>query len=282
MARNSVGTVRPGSRRAGEIGRHGDDHFVVGAERDGVIAEVERRGAEPVKFDAMQFVPELHIGALRLEIGKAGIDKGGRQPLHGDQRPAGAAAGCDRLAQQRGGQPRRGFRRRVVEGRQEKRLDQPLVQRARAVDHVADGLAAGQHHQPRQHQIVAHAGVRHAAAVVEDPPREKAVAEPQGPALPAGEIDEMKVGFVRPAHAVRRADQRQIGEGAAVARQDDVVAVVDLHVEHGVDVGAAAAAGLRARLVQHHALARLRQPRGGGKSGETGADDVDGARRHAT
>ena len=50
----------------------------------------------------------------------------------------------------------------------------------------------------------------------------------------------------------------------------------------GVDIGAATAAGLAARLVQHDARACLRKPRGGGKPSKAGANDVDRARRHAT
>jgi len=47
-------------------------------------------------------------------------------------------------------------------------------------------------------------------------------------------------------------------------------------------VGAATAAGLRARFVQHDLFAALRKTNGGGETRNAGADDVDGARHHET
>ena len=56
-----------------------------------------------------------------------------------------------------------------------------------------------------------------------------------------------------------------------------MVAVIDLHVDDGIVIGAAASAGEFRRLVDHHALTFGGQLDGGGKAGETGADDVDRA-----
>ena len=54
-----------------------------------------------------------------------------------------------------------------------------------------------------------------------------------------------------------------------------MIAVVDHHVERGVEIGAAAAAGLVGGLVQRHAHARRAQPHRRGQAGKTGADDMD-------
>jgi len=59
-------------------------------------------------------------------------------------------------------------------------------------------------------------------------------------------------------------------------------AVVDLHVERRIVIGAAAPARLPGRLVHDHALAAFAQPNGGRKTGETRADHMRGARHQTT
>ena len=63
-----------------------------------------------------------------------------------------------------------------------------------------------------------------------------------------------------------------------IARQHQMVAVVDGHAEDGVVIGAAASAGERRRFVHDDGFAAQRELDRGGKAGETGADDVDGPR----
>ena len=65
-----------------------------------------------------------------------------------------------------------------------------------------------------------------------------------------------------------------------IARQQQMIAVVDHHVERGIVIGAAAAAGLMGRLMHDDAVAALREPHGSGEAGEPGADDVDDGERH--
>ena len=55
-----------------------------------------------------------------------------------------------------------------------------------------------------------------------------------------------------------------------------MIAVVDGEIGGGVEIGAAAAAGLLRRLVDVHAVTGVRQPDGGGETGNAGADDVSG------
>ena len=62
-----------------------------------------------------------------------------------------------------------------------------------------------------------------------------------------------------------------------VARQYEVIAVVDHKIGRSVVERAAAAAGLRGSLVQVDAFARSGQPDRRCKAGDSGADDVDGS-----
>ena len=63
-----------------------------------------------------------------------------------------------------------------------------------------------------------------------------------------------------------------------IAREQQVIAVVDHHVELRIVIGAAAPARLPGRLVHDDALAALGEANRGGKAGEPGADDMDRAR----
>ena len=65
---------------------------------------------------------------------------------------------------------------------------------------------------------------------------------PHRPALIGGEVEEGEDRFSRPAQR-RAAAEVQVGHGGAVARQQQVVAVVDRQVEFAVVIGTAAAAG---------------------------------------
>ena len=59
-----------------------------------------------------------------------------------------------------------------------------------------------------------------------------------------------------------------------------MIAVVDHHVERGIVIGAAAAAGLIGRFMHDDALAGLREPHRGGEAGNPGADNMDDGERH--
>ncbi len=71
------------------------------------------------------------------------------------------------------------------------------------------------------------------------------------------------------------ADAAQIVERGVIARQQEVIAVVDRHANRRVVIGAAAAAGERGRLVNDNLPAARREPYRRGQAGETGPDDVN-------
>ncbi len=131
-------------------------------------------------------------------------------------------------------------------------------------------------HEFGQHRIVRRRRARHAARLVEDPPRDAAVARPHGPAGAVAQVGEGELGLVRSGQAIGGADALQIVLHSAVARQNKVIAVVDGHAELGVEIGAAAAAGLGGGLGQDHPLAAGGQDGGGRQPGQPGAHHMDG------
>ena len=103
---------------------------VVGAERHGVDAEIERLDSLVGEAQRAQLVLHTHTGAALLQISERRLDQGRAQTFARDQRPTGAAADRKRLADDGAGKPRRSIRRIDIECRKEKRLDQALVERA--------------------------------------------------------------------------------------------------------------------------------------------------------
>ena len=243
MARNSVGTSRSLTSGAADVGRHRENDGVIGGERNGLAAEIERLDLIAGKAQRAQLVLKAQHRAALLQMRQRRLDQRRAKALAGNQRPAGATAGGKRLADDGGGEPRRALRRIDVERREQKRLDQALIERAVAGDDVADRLAGSGAQQPRQRQIIEHAGAGHAPLGVENPQRQTAVVEAQRPALAARQIDEREFGMGRADQPVRGADVAQISERGVVARQQEVIAVVDRHADRGVVIGAAAAAG---------------------------------------
>ena len=73
---------------------------------------------------------------------------------------------------------------------------------------------------------------------------------------------------------LERADGAQIGQRRLVAREEEMVAVVDPAAELLIRIGAAAAAGRVGRLVEDDVATRLRQAHRGREPGEAGADHV--------
>ena len=59
------------------------------------------------------------------------------KPVARDQRPAGLAAQRQRLAHHRGRQRRGALARIDVQRREQQRIEQPVVKRPRAIEHVA-------------------------------------------------------------------------------------------------------------------------------------------------
>jgi predicted transcriptional regulator len=61
-----------------------------------------------------------------------------------------------------------------------------------------------------------------------------------------------------------------------VAREQQMIAVVDGEIGRRIEIGAATAARLLRRLVDLNLVTCIRKPHGGGKAGDSGANDVNG------
>ena len=96
----------------------------------------------------------------------------------------------------------------------------------------------------------------------------------------ARKIRKGKFRAPRTDQAPLRAEAAQIAERGVIAGQQQMIAVVDRHVDCGVVIGAAAAAGEGGRLVDHDGAALRGEPHGRGKAGEAGADDVSRSGHH--
>ena len=208
------------------------------------------------------------------------LDQGRAQTFARNQRPAGAAADRKRLADDGAGKPRRSIGRVDIECGEEKRLDQPLVERAFAGDDLAHRLAGRRPQKPRQRQIVEHAGSRHPPLGIEDPEWNRTVVEAQRPMGAAREIGEGEFRARRADQPRFGADAAQISERGVIAGQQQMVAVVDRHADRRIVIRTAAAAGEGGRLVHHDGAALRREPHRGGKAGEAGADDVSCSAHH--
>ena len=165
-----------------------------------------------------------------------------------------------------------------VERGEQDRPPQALVERAGAGHGLADGRGRAGAQDGERGEVVARARARHAAARVEHPPGDAALAQAKRPALAGGEIGERESGLARlPRQSVAGADAGEVIERRPIAGQEEVVAVVDDEVERRIVIGAAAPAGGARRLVHDDGSPLVRQPDRGAKAREPGADDVDGA-----
>ena len=159
-----------------------------------------------------QLMLHAHRGAALLQIGQRRLDQRRAQAVARDQRPAGAAAGGERLADDRAASRAEPCGGSMLSAASSSGSTSRSIERPLAGDDLADRLAGRRPQQPRQRQIVERPRSRHAPARIENPERQPAVVEAQRPALAAGEIDEGKFGRSpdRPADARRRccADNR--------------------------------------------------------------------------
>ncbi len=205
-----------------------------------------------------------------------GFDQDRAQPVAGDQRPAGLAARQQRFADDGAGEPRRALGRIDIEGGQQQRLHQPLVQRALARDRLAHQFVRPCPNQRHQCEIVAQAGVGDAARLVEYPERQPAVAEIELPALAGRDVAERKQRALRSDQPRLGADRARVSQRMAVAGQQQMIAVVDHQIGGGVEIGSTTTAGGLRRLVDAHPVISVGQPDGRGEAGNAGTDDVSG------
>ncbi len=86
--------------------------------------------------------------------------------------------------------------------------------------------------------------------------------------------------FPRSAQRVAGADLVEIGHGCVIARQQQVIAVVDVQAQAAVEIRPAAAAGDRPGFIDDDPTPRFDQRERRSQAGEAGSDDMD--RGHAS
>jgi hypothetical protein len=214
--------------------------------------------------------------------GQRRIDEGFRQAVARDAGPSCRFAAPERLGHHRPQQLRGTLGGGGVEHGHGQRLPEALIGRRLAPEEIADAGAPGPGQFDRRH-VVRGAASGGAAPGAEDPPGHDAAIGPHGPALAGRKIDERdRRGRHRQQFAFG-ADRGEIAHRRAIARQQQVIAVVDLGAEQIVEVRAAAAARLARCLVHDHARARLDEPDRRGEPRDARADDVHrcaGGERH--
>ena len=165
MARNSVGTVRSGNERCRHHRRHRQNDGIARPQRHRDVAEIERRSrAPPSKANARKRWPKTTLPPFASTNRSAGSTKAADSPSRATSGRQAAPARGQRLADHRA---RRGWPSlaggSVLSAASSKRPEQPVIERALAIEHLADGRAGRRAQQAQHGQIIARARARHAA-----------------------------------------------------------------------------------------------------------------------
>ena len=280
MAWLACGTCDAGQQGRGLTGRQGQDDLIAWTQLDPALPEVEPAGAVLLQADGAQPLPEAQL-PRRAARGTAGPDRpgsprGSSRAISGRQPAAPWAKLSHSAAQSSLAEPASGgvLSTAVASGAQKRRHS--AIVRAQA---VGDGLLPVGAPQPPGGEIGAKARARHAARPHQHPIRQRAGVGPHHPALAGLKIEKRKARVRRADQAVRRADRIEIGERAAIAAHQQMVAVVDHPAERAIEERPAAAAGLIGRLVQRDPAAPPHEPDRGGEPGEPSPDHVDDGHR---
>ncbi len=160
-------------------------------------------------------------------------------------------------------------------------LPQPPIESRSGQQKIGDEIVRPGAHESHALQVIGQAYARNAPRRLEQPPRHAAGVGPEVPALAARDVEKRVTRFRLADQRAPRADRVEIGYRRLVARDQQVVAVVDAATQRRVEIGAATSARLRRRFVDGDADPCLAQPQRGGEAGQSGADDMDvGGPRH--
>ena len=147
--------LQAGNDIRGDHRRHREYDRVFRRQRHRVVGKLQRRDPPAVDRQRPQAMTELHIGLALAQDIERRIDESVAQTVARDERPAGAPAGGERLADHGGGQHRGAFLRLGIQRRQQHRPDQPVKQaplQSIAWQTVCSRVAP---EQTRQRQIIA-------------------------------------------------------------------------------------------------------------------------------
>ncbi len=220
-------------------------------------------------------MPEPDAGTLFLQQLDRRFDQNRAQAVARNQRPASLSARQQGFPHHRAGKAGGPFGRIDVQRRKQQRLHQPLIKRSLAADGIADQFALRRPYQRHQCEVIEQAGVGHTAGLIEHPQRQPAVSEVELPTLAGAEINERKLRALGSDQSRFGADRSGVSQRVAVARKQEMVAVIDSQVGRRVEIRPAAAAGLLRGLVDMHPEIRIGQPNGCREARNSSADDVD-------
>src|SRR5262249_50076413 len=148
---------------------------------------------------------------------------------------------------------------------------------------VPDGASCARHsrprvsgtpHQPCEREIICGARTGHTSVPAKYPPRNRTIVGTKNPAFLASHVHESELGALRSEQTLTGPDCVQIVLYRPIARQDQMIAIVDHAFERRIVIRAAAPASRSRRLDDLDPAAPLSQRNGGGKPGETGANNV--------
>ena len=257
----------------GNPGRHGKDH--------GAVTDINRPFAEIQRCDAAigaNYPPKparkLRLASLCAQGGQCRVNKHRVQRRHRHQRPAGAPPTHKTLGQKAPRQPRRPLFRRAIEHRQHHRFHHAPPERACAVgDDISDGLRPPpREQQPRQGPIIRQPCARRALGHIEYPQGQAPIIHRQGPPLARTQIVEGEVGVGWPLQHGVSAQPPGVIRHRLIARENEMVAVVDHLPQLRIEVRAAAAPGARGGIDQLHRDPGLGQGERGVQPGKACAD----------
>jgi len=180
--------------------------------------------------------PNWMLAPLSCSSLIAGSTSTALKPSRAIKRPASLPSRQQGFPHHRAGKTRGPLGRIDVQRRQQQRLHQPLVKRSLARDSIADQFALRGPDQRHQCEIIEQAGIRHTASLIEHPQRQPAVAEVELPALPCRQIDEWKLRALRPDQPRLGTDRSCISYRVTVAREQEMIAVIDGQVGRRVEI----------------------------------------------
>ncbi len=216
----------------------------------------------------------MQLRGVTAQSLKGRVDERLREAVARHQRAACRAAAPESVAKDTPKQPGRPLVDAGVERGDGQRLPQSGKERAPPVERLADrrlrtGATQGEHVE-----IIDAARTRDPPASPEDPPRKSPAIRPQDPPLPGRHVDKRESRVLGAVDRAARADPLEIVERAAIAGEQQMVAVVETAAELGVEIGTAAPAGMAARLVEPHFSPGGGQGYRGREPGKPGADDM--------
>ncbi len=165
----------------------------------------------------------------------------------GDDRPARRAAARQSRPHDRAGELRGALSGLGIQRSEEERAPEPFVERAPAIHDGVDAPVLARRKKREHGEIVERPRAGDAAMRRKNPPGKRPGVWPHAPAFLCGEVDEGEIGLARLRQRAKAADDAQEIQRVGIARQQQMIAVVDHHAKRRIEIGAAASASLPRR-----------------------------------